>query len=97
MVHERLKEGREQRQRRQQDDADDEDEEDARREIAILEQFWIDKRRLGCERVDDENPRRESGDRRFQDDFARAEPVLLLAAIEEELEGADGDREGREP
>ena len=57
---------------------------------------WIEEGVARRRRVDDEHP--EAGDKQaeFDKDLGRLEPVELFAAVEHQLQGADGDREKRE-
>ena len=46
--------------------------------------------------VDDEEIEADNREHRFDDDLARAEPALVLAAIEHHLQRADAERQGQE-
>ncbi len=51
---------------------------------------------LGGEHMDDEQVEAESRQHRLDDDLARGEPVLVLAAIQHHLERADAERQHAE-
>jgi hypothetical protein len=51
---------------------------------------------LGGKGVDKKQIEGRAGDQRFDDDFARAEPILDLAAVQQDLKCADGQAESAE-
>src|SRR5947207_10275092 len=59
-------------------------------EIGTLQQVAVEERRsVGRYRVHAEQVEAKPRDRRFDPDLARIEPVLQLAAVEQQLQGAD--------
>src|SRR5262249_16032277 len=60
-------------------------------EIYIAENARSDERVFGREHVDDEQIKPEHRQDQLGDDFGRAEPVELVAAVEHELERAEAE------
>ena len=85
-----------QRQRGEIGDADDEDEKRAGREIAVAEKRRPHKGLVRGEGMDEKQIERRGGDDRFDEDFAGTKPVELLAAVEQDLQRADGEAQGTE-
>jgi hypothetical protein len=84
-----LDERRHQRHRRQQDDADQEHEDQGDREIPVAEDAQGDERTRRSQGIDEEEIEADDGKDRFDHDFARIEPTLLLSAVEHHLQRAD--------
>src|SRR5271163_5263359 len=98
VVHRLLQHWRQQRQSREHDDPDKEHQHDAGDEIAVAQQVAVEERGLARRyRMDDEQIEGEAGDRRRDPDLGRIEPILELAAVEQQLQRADGDAERCEP
>ena len=66
-------------------------------EVPVLENLARNERLLRREHVDDEEIEPDARDDRFDDDLARAEPVLVGAAVEHELQRAEADAEQAKP
>ena len=96
IVHELLQIRRLQRHRGVIGEADDGDEQHAGREIAVAEQRRPHERLFGREGVDQEQIERRGGDDRLDDDLAGTEPVLLLAAVEHDLQRAEREAQSAE-
>src|SRR3546814_2929778 len=67
------------------------------REVAVLEQPRLDEGPVGREHVRQEHVEKQAGRHRLDHDLGRREPVLGLAAVEHQLQGADGEAEQGEP
>ena len=91
IVHELLQVRRLQRHRGVIGESDDGDEQHAGREIAVAKHRRPHKRIIRSKHVNEEQIQSRGGNDRFDDDLAGAEPVELLAAVEHDLEAADGD------
>jgi hypothetical protein len=66
--------------------------------IGALQQIPVKKRALvSSDRVDGKQVETQPGDRRLDPDFARMKPVLQLAAIEHQLQGANPQAQRQEP
>ena len=91
-----LQPGCEQRGTRQQNHADGEHQRQAGAEIAVAEDGRRQERALGGQQVGDEQVDAETAEDGLDDDLAGAEPVLVLAAVEHELEGAEAEGEDAE-
>ena len=63
------------------------------REVAVAEQVARQERVVVGHHVDQEHREGDARHQRLDDDLDRIEPVELLAAVEHELEAADGDGE----
>ncbi len=66
---------------------------DAGGEVAVLEQRRRDERPPRGQHVHDEQVDTEAAEHRLDDDLARGEPVLVLAAIQHHLDAADAQAE----
>ena len=66
------------------------------REVHILEQQWPDQRTRRPGHVDKEQVGAQPCQHRLDDDLPRAEPVLVLTAIQHHLQSADTQAEYRE-
>ena len=98
IVHQVLQHRRQQREGAGHDQPDREHQSGARYEIRALEQVAMEKRAaFRGYRVHGEQVKTEPRDRRCDPDFARMEPVLQLAAVEHQLQGADPQAQRQEP
>jgi hypothetical protein len=82
---------RQQRHGRKQHHAEHENENVAGEKVAVGEQSEIQERTLAGQPMHQVKIETEESQRRFDLDFDRGEPVLLLAAIEEQLQCANAD------
>jgi hypothetical protein len=85
VAHQILQIERQEGQRGEIGEADDEAKERAGGEVAIAEQSRVHERRLGREGLDQEQPEGRAAHHRLSEDFPGAEPIELLAAIEQNL------------
>ena len=91
-----LKPWRHQREAGHHEDADHEHQQDAGREIDVPEQRRPDQRLARGRHVDQEKIKSQAGEHGLGDDLLRGEPVLVLAAVQHQLQGADADRQHAE-
>ena len=91
-----LQQRRQQRHRREQHHAHDEHQKISHREIRVLEQPEADEGLTRRQRVNEENVSGGDGYAGLDPDLRRAEPILELTAIEENLQRADRETEGAE-
>ena len=96
IAHQRLQVGRHQRQRGEIGDADHEDEDHPDEKLRSRKSGGLHEGILRREGVDEEEVEGRRRDGRLDEDLGRGEPVELLAAVEHELQGADGDAERAE-
>src|SRR5206468_12390222 len=96
VVHRVLEIRRQQSLRGKVADADDGDEKRAGREIAVAEKSRPHKGLVRGEGVDEKQIEGRGGDDGLDPDLAGTKPVKLLAAVEQDLERANGEAQGTE-
>ena len=96
VVHQSLEIGRQQRQRGEVADADNGDEKRSGHKIAVAEKRRPHKGLVRGEGVDEKQIECRGGDDGLDPNLAGTEPVKLLAAVEQDLERADGEAQGTE-